>query len=119
MESMITSDKRLKVFARDEYLCQVCGKHISANGSPQLAHRIKSGKGSQNHITAYIWNKYQKDRSAKWATDFIIDSELNLMSTCSLDCNSRCNIFFKSIERDNLIDEIIEQTECLKYEKPY
>jgi len=116
---MITSDKRLKVFARDEYLCQVCGKHISVNGSPQLAHRIRQGKQAEKHCMIYIWNKYNKDRSHNWCKDFIIDSDLNLLSTCSLECNSRCNIFFKSIERDNLIDEIIEQTECLKYEKIY
>ena len=114
---LITSDKRDKVFLRDMFVCQVCGKHINRYSTPQLAHQIKSGKGSERHITAYIWNKYQKDRSGKWATDFIIDNELNLLSTCGLDCNSRCNIFNKPVQRDELIDRIIEETECLKYER--
>ena len=116
---MIDEEKRYNIFSRDQFLCGNCGKHIVIFGTPQLAHRIRQGKQAEKHCMIYIWNKYNKDRSHNWCKDFIIDSDLNLLSTCSLECNSRCNIFNKPVLRDELIDRIIEETECLKYEKPY
>jgi len=111
---LIDKEKYHAIFARDQYICQCCGKHVSTFNTPQIAHKIKSGKGSENHIASYIWEKYNKDRSKKWVKDYIIDNEMNLVSTCSLKCNDSFNIFFNPVERDALIDRIIEETNCLK-----
>lgn len=116
---MITEDTRNDIFHRDGYKCVACGKHMQTYNSCQIAHSIKSGKGSENHIMAYIWSKYKKDRSRRWVQDFILDNPLNLSTTCCLSCNDSRNIFFNPVERDALIDRIIEETECLKYEKMY
>lgn len=110
---------RDKVFSRNQYRCEVCGLHVQHYNTCQIAHSIKSGKGSENHIMAYIWEKYQKDRSRKWVNDFILDNPLNLSGVCSLKCNDSKNIFFKPIERDLLIDEIIEKTDCLNTGRVY
>lgn len=112
------SETRDKVFSRDKYLCVNCGKHIQTYNSCQIAHSIKSGKGSENHIMSYIWQHYQKDRSRKWVNKYILNCEMNLSSVCSLSCNDSRNIFYKPIERDLLIDKIIEETGCLTNKFP-
>lgn len=113
---MITADKRLNIFVRDRFICP-CGNQIDKHGTPQLAHRIKSGKGSENYLMKFIWGEYQKDRGRRWVNEFIIDNELNLISCCSLKCNDNENIFFKPVARDELAKRIIDETECLKYER--
>jgi len=115
----MNSETRDKVFARNQYKCSVCGLHVQHNNNMQIAHSIKSGKGSENHIMQYLWSKYKKDRSRRWVKDYILDNELNLSGVCSLKCNDKCNIFFNPIERDKLIDLIIETTECLTKGKVY
>jgi len=115
----MTEEQRYNIFCRDEFICQKCGCHIVKNGSPQIAHKIRQGKQAETHVMIYLWDKYKKDRSRKWCRDYIINNELNLASTCSLDCNSSFNIFGKPIERDKLIDLIIETTECLTKGKVY
>jgi hypothetical protein len=110
----MNSESRDKVFARDLYRCVICGEHIQRYNSCQIAHHVKSGKGSELHIMAYLWSKYKKDRSRAWVNKYILDNEMNLSSVCSLKCNDACNIFFKPIERDALIDKIIETTKCLE-----
>lgn len=115
---MIDEEKRYNIFSRDQFLCGNCGKHIVIFGTPQLAHRIRQGKQAEKHCMIYIWNKYKKDRSRKWVKDYILDNELNLVSTCSSPCNSHFNIFTKPIERDLLIDKIIEETGCLTNKFP-
>jgi hypothetical protein len=110
---MITEEFRYKIFVRDGFICQKCGGHIVQHGTPQLAHRIRQGKQAENHIMIYVWNNYKKDRSRKWVNDYILDNPLNLVSTCSGSCNSHFNIFTKEIERDELIDRIISETNCL------
>ena len=107
-------EKRHNIFSRDQFLCGHCGKHIVTYGTPQLAHKIRQGVQAEKHVSAYIWNKYKKDRSRKWCKDFILDNELNLVSTCCSSCNSHFNIFSKDVERDALIDQIIEETNCLQ-----
>jgi 5-methylcytosine-specific restriction endonuclease McrA len=114
----MTEEQRHNIFSRDQFLCTACGKHIVINGTPQLAHNIKSGKGSENHIIAYIWNTYRKDRSRKWVNKYILDNDMNLSSTCSLKCNDSKNIFFKPVERDALIDRIIEECELFSLNTP-
>jgi len=110
----MNSEIRDSVFTRNNYRCEVCGLHVQHYNTMQVAHKIKSGKGSELHIMVYIWEKYRKDRSRKWVNDFILDNELNLSGVCSLKCNDSKNIFFKPLERDALIDKIIEETNCLK-----
>jgi len=115
---MIDQDKYDSIFARDEYLCQCCKKHVQTYNSMQIAHRIRQGKQAEVFISAYIWYKYKKDRSRKWCKDYILDNELNLVSTCSLSCNSHFNIYTMSVERDALIDRIISETGCLTNKFP-
>lgn len=110
---MIDKEKYDSIFARDKYMCQCCGGHVQQYNTMQLAHRIRQGKQAEKHIMIYIWNNYKKDRSRAWVQKYIINNEMNLVSTCSLACNSHFNIFTKSIERDELIDRIITETRCL------
>lgn len=114
----MNSETRDKVFMRDKFLCVVCGKHIQTYNSCQVAHKVKSGKGSEKHISAYIWNKYKKDRSHKWVSKYILDNEMNLSSVCSLSCNDAENIFFKPLKRDDLIDLIIEENQLFSLNTP-
>ena len=111
---MIDKEKYDAIFARDQYICQCCHKHVQTYNSMQIAHRIRQGKQAEKHIAIYIWNNYKKDRSLRWCKDYILDNELNLVSTCCGSCNSHFNIFSKDVERDALIDKIIEETNCLK-----
>ena len=111
---MIDKEKYESIFARDQYICQCCKGHVQAHNNMQIAHRIRQGKQAEKHVMIYIWNNYKKDRSRKWCKDYIIDNELNLVSTCCSSCNSHFNIFSKDVERDALIDQIIEETNCLQ-----
>lgn len=111
---MIDNEKYDAIFARDQYICQCCFKHVQTYNSMQIAHRIRQGKQAEKHVMIYIWNNYKKDRSLRWCKDYILDNELNLVSTCCGSCNSHFNIFGKPVERDKLIDFIIESTDCLK-----
>lgn len=110
----MTEETRLKVFARSGYTCEICGKPVSQYGTAQLAHRIHKGKTAENHILPFIWNTYQKDRSRKWVQDYILESPLNLVPVCSIRCNDKANIFFKSVQRDELIKKIIESENLLE-----
>lgn len=113
---MISKETYEKVLNRDMYLCQHCGRHANHSGTMQLAHRIRQGVQAEKHIMIYIWHNYHKDRGRAWVDRHIINSDLNLVTTCSLSCNSSFNIFTKSVLRDDLIRKIIDETQCLKYE---
>lgn len=100
---MINSDKRYRIFARDFFTCQLCG----ATGQEKLtlAHRIKSGKGTEEMIAKYFRMVHKKELSKK-EIDWIIDDEDNLVTACRGSCNDHFNIFFdpvKSVEILNLI----------------
>ena len=86
-------EKRESIFARDGYLCKVCGKPIR-NGMPQLAHRIAKTRANK----------------AKYS-DAIINHPLNLLSVCSLRCNSACNIGYNPAACVELVAEIIDDLE--------
>lgn len=53
--------------------CEICGKPLGPHA--QGAHRIANTKANRT----------------KWGS-FIIDHPLNIAMTCSLGCNSSCNI---------------------------
>jgi len=89
LEKLEANDRREEIFARDNWTCRICGKPLRA-GIPQLAHRIAA---TQANI-----KKYGRE---------IIYHSLNMWSTCSLDCNSHCNIGNRPVERELLIDEIL------------
>jgi hypothetical protein len=99
---------RESVFSRSEYLCEVCGNHVSKYSTPQIAHRVHKGKTAENYIMSFIWNEFKKDRSRKWVRDNILEVAENLKAVCSLKCNDKVNIFFKPVERDELLRELIE-----------
>jgi len=113
MEDNMTPETRKKVFAKGGFFCAICGRPVKSAGTPQVAHRIHKGKQSEDHIMAFIWNEYQKDRNRTFVRENILEHELNLRSVCCDKCNDACNIFFKEIERDALIREILEKSGCL------
>jgi hypothetical protein len=81
------SETKLRIFARDNWTCQVCGKML-IDGIPQLAHRINQSK-------MYL-KKYGKE---------IIHHDLNMISVCSLKCNIAVSIYGK----DKLIDDLVKK----------
>ena len=102
------TETRDNVFSRDDYRCVVCGEHIQTYNNMQIAHRIHKGVTAENHIMQFIWEHFQKDRSRTWVRDNILENANNLLSVCSLKCNDKCNIFFKPVERDALLMELIQ-----------
>lgn len=100
----MTHEQRYSIFARDGFICQTCGKPVY-NRQPQIAHRIKQGKQSVNFLL-----KEKKCLTVKQA-EAILNHELNLVTTCSLKCNDSQNIFFKPVERDELIKQILKEVD--------
>lgn len=94
-------ETRMKVIIRDMYTCQRCGKQPSINGL-QVAHRIHDGEQSLDGLQDRF-----PDKSRKWIKDNIIDHPLNLVTTCSLDCNSSFNIWFNDEAVDRLLTAIV------------
>lgn len=66
--------QRSVVYASSGGVCEVCGKPL-LDGQRQGAHRIANTKANR----------------IKWGS-VIIDHPLNMAATCSLGCNSQCNI---------------------------
>lgn len=98
----MTPDQRQEIFARDGYICKICGRHIY-NLHPQIAHRIKQGKQTINFL-----KKHKNGLTDKQCIS-IINHELNLVTTCSLKCNDKCNIFYNPVERDDLLNKIMKE----------
>jgi 5-methylcytosine-specific restriction endonuclease McrA len=92
MENKI-QEIRLKIFKRDKFICQYCGKPI-AYGQPQVAHQIPQRK-------MYL-KKYGKE---------IIHHPNNLKSVCSLKCNSHFDLGIKDELIKNKVQEIIKKIE--------
>ena len=97
---------REHIFARDSYTCCNCGQPV-LKGQPQIAHRIKQGKGTENYLKKYIMSKYGIFAKPVLIKR-IVHHEKNLRSTCCLSCNDAQNIFYKPEQRDRLVDEILE-----------
>lgn len=91
-EKMDAEELRQKVFQRDNWICQSCGKSIYVHGTPQVAHRICKSKV---HL-----KKYGPE---------IIHHSLNMVSVCSIGkCNDKWNVGNNPVEREKLIDEILK-----------
>jgi len=66
------AETKERVFQRDLYTCRVCGLPIRQYGTPQLAHIIPQTKSNLRRLGADV-----------------IHGDDNLLSVCSLACNSR------------------------------
>ena len=73
-----------------------------------MAHRIKSGKGSENYVISFIFHEYNETITKKEAKEILYDPE-NLITACRGNCNDSFNLFFKPLERDALIKKIYEK----------
>lgn len=80
-------DEYQKRYHLDLYRCQHCGKLAT-----QIAHRIARLKTN--------YKIYGKE---------IIDSNLNIVSVCSLSCNDKFSITYKPMKCKKLIDLIKER----------
>lgn len=100
---MIDSQKRYEIFSRDFFICQRCGS--IGQDKLTLAHRIKSGVGSEEYLIKYFDAIYNISLQKKQARD-ILDHEFNLVTACSGNCNDSFNIFFKPNEMNGLIYRI-------------
>lgn len=108
----MTEEDRLRIFSRDSYTCQECGATPGVGGL-QIAHRIRQGKGKKNGTVKWIKSElFQRTLfiySDKWIKKNIIDHPDNLVTTCSLKCNAKMNIFFNPVKRDKLLNQIIKK----------
>jgi 5-methylcytosine-specific restriction endonuclease McrA len=107
---MIDSQKRYEIFSRDFFTCQRCG----ATGQEKLtlAHRIKSGVGSEEFLIKYFEAVYNISLQKKQARD-ILDHQFNLVTACSGRCNDSYNIFFKPNEMNELIYKIAKDLKII------
>jgi hypothetical protein len=76
-----------KRYIIDSYTCQQCGKPAC-----HIAHRLSKSKEN--------YKKFGKD---------IIDSNINLVSVCSLTCNDSCNIGCSTERQKRLVHLIAER----------
>lgn len=104
----MNAEDRLNIFTRDNFTCQQCGKTLGINGL-QIAHRIKQGNGSEENIRKYIFYNHNLTMTLSWIRKNIINHPDNLVTTCCLKCNDKQNIFFKPVERDRLLKQIIDK----------
>ena len=81
-----------KLFMRDGYKCQNCGRSIYTYSFPQIAHCIAA--------TVSNIKKYGKD---------VINHPYNLKSVCSLKCNDAMNIGFSTKQADELAEKIKQE----------
>ena len=88
---MTIKETRLYVFNRAGWRCAVCGKKIDWS-TGQLAHRIPKTK---DNIKQYGLS--------------VIDHPFNVRTTCSLRCNAAVLIGNSSIEKQQLIDRIMQE----------
>lgn len=81
-------ESRRYIFARAGWKCEICGKPVAYNGTPQVAHRIP-----QRMI-----RKYGKE---------VIHHPLNLMAACSLKCNDKASISNQPVMIAALVSQIM------------
>ena len=72
---MIDHDTIERIYQRDGYRCQSCGGSVFRYGTPQLAHKVPQRK--------HVVKRYG---------EAAIHHPLNLVATCSLECNNRVQL---------------------------
>ena len=95
-----------KIFIRDFFTCQSCGGSIY-HRHPQIAHKIKQGKGSEDFISKWLLERGY-DWSRKKIRDDVINHPFNVVTACSLKCNDAQNLFYKPVDRDILLLRILD-----------
>jgi hypothetical protein len=86
---MIDSAKRERIFARQDWTCDVCGGPVIQYGTPQIAHGIAKTEGN-----------------LKVYGEEVVDHEDALHGVCSLRCNDACNIGHRPEEARALAERI-------------
>jgi 5-methylcytosine-specific restriction endonuclease McrA len=76
------------IFDRDNYTC-ICGESVYSKGYPQAAHIISKSK-----VNLKLYGKE------------IVHHPLNLVSTCSTECNQKVNIGTKPFTEAALVELI-------------
>jgi hypothetical protein len=98
-------DQRYYIYSRDFFRCQKCGKDRNQT-ILGIAHRIKQGKGTEKYIKQFALDRFGLDLK-KYEIKKIIDHEDNMVVACNNRCNDSFNIFYKSVQRDELLEQII------------
>lgn len=94
---------RQEIFEKYNYTCQCCG-YFGDHSRLSIAHKIKQGKGTIKYIKNYFSDYNFTDKHIK---DNIINNEKNVTLACRGNCNDSFNLFYKPLQRDFLLDEII------------
>ncbi len=105
-QAIYIEQKRLDVFNRDGWFCRVCNRPLQM-GVPQVAHCIAQTESNEKEIKAKVFQWFQVFLTNK-QIGMIIHHEFNLKSTCSENCNSKCNMGFKRKQANELIMKIIQ-----------
>ena len=104
----MNAEQRNNIIERDNYTCQKCGA-TPGYDNLQIAHRLGNNKRAMRHIENFLELHYKKTLTKKFIQEKIIDNELDVVTTCSLECNASFNLFFRPVERDELLTKIIEE----------
>ena len=75
------TEKRLEIYARDNYKCQYPDCDVTGCDNIELAHRISKGKNSVNWVRSEIRRKFDVDLSDVKITD-ILNHPINLKTSC-------------------------------------
>jgi hypothetical protein len=103
--TFVNETDRYRIFIRDMFTCQQCGKRVGTRG--QIAHRIRQGVNTTEWIKMKLFLEgYEK--SEKWIKDHIIDHPHNTVTTCCLACNGKMDITFNRIESEALLNRILD-----------
>ena len=73
----------------------------------QIAHKIRQGSGSEEHIQDWLIRNNFGLWTKKRIREEIINHPFNVCVTCSSYCNDMQNIFFKDVELELKLTEIM------------
>ena len=85
----LSQEKRLQIFIKSGWVCEVCNGYLNRYNSAQLGHRI-----NQNKVNL---KKYGKE---------VIHHPLNLAPTCCLECNGKVSLYGKDRQIRELVQKI-------------
>ncbi len=102
----MTPETRETVIARDEQICQHCGRPLPYD-MIEIAHRIANTKTALKYIQRYAIMNHGLDLS-KAQAGAILNHPINLRSVCrGKNCNDAMNCFNNPVETDKIIRAII------------